>query len=462
MGRTLLSAAVLCAALAALGCTQTRAASKAAGGAHADVSCAACHGGGLPVTAANARVKDETCTAGGCHEDGGPGDVQIARVGFRHRDHARSSPIKATCAGCHTHPVGDPQDRTLVATGEACALCHAEELAGRSSDCRTCHRDPDHTPLTSQGVPVPHSALASSRTGCLRCHYDVAAPARTVSSRRCASCHGAGTLARGVGENLHPAHAGVACTGCHEGVRHRVLAMSSAVVLDCRDCHVQAHDARTDELGNPSAMCTGCHASTHQAQQRLVLGEVPGIPAEPSMKFTAGLTCRSCHAARGGAEADGATPLRGQATACAGCHRAEYRQVLAWWMEGTRQREAAVGAYLRQAETSLGESAPDSARKLLAWTRSSLALVGAGGGEHNLDLADAIFRQGVASVRTAYRLTGRAAPAAPALGSVPHVGFCSYCHYSLNERWQFERMPSEFHRSVLDTARIDAAESPAR
>ena len=65
-------------------------------------------------------------------------------------------------------------------------------------------------------------------------------------------------------------------------------------------------------------------------------------------------------------------------------------------------------------------------------------------------------------MRTAYQLTGVAAPAAPALGAAPHVGFCSYCHYSLNERWQFERMPSEFHRSVLDTLRINAAEAPAR
>ena len=180
------------------------------------------------------------------------------------------------------------------------------------------------------------------------------------------------------------------------------------------------------------------------------------------MKFTAGLTCRSCHAARPADDMRGTVPVRGQATACAGCHRAEYRQVLAWWQEGTRQREERVGAYLRQAETSLGQGAPDSARKLLDWTRRSLALVATGGGEHNIDLSDAIFRQGVASVRAAYRLGGRPAPPSPALGPVPHVGFCSYCHYSLNERWQFERMPSEFHRSVLDTLRINAAEAPAR
>lgn len=460
MGRSLLIAAAVC---AAFGCTPARAPSTGTGAAaHADLTCAACHLGGLPVTAANARVRDEACAAGGCHADDGPADVQLANVSFRHRDHARTGPIKATCAGCHTHPA-DTQDRNLVSTGEACALCHAEALAGRrSEDCRTCHKDPEHVPLTSQGVPIPHSALAASRTGCLRCHYDVAAPTRTVSSRRCASCHGAGTLARGVGENLHPVHAGVACTGCHEGVRHRVLAMSSAVVLECRDCHAAAHGVRTADLGNASGVCTPCHATTHQAQQRLVLGEVPGVSSEPSMKFTAGLTCRSCHAARRTDGGPASEPLRGQAAACAGCHRTEYRQVLAWWMEGTRQREALVGAYLRQAETALRAAAPDSARRLLAWTRSTLALVNAGGGEHNLDLTDSMLRQGLSTVRAAYGLAGVPAPPPPTLGSVPHVGFCSYCHYSLTERWQFERMPSEFHRSVLDTTRINAAAAPAR
>ena len=460
MGRSLLITATVC---AALGCAQTRAASEAPGGAaHARVTCAACHDEGVPVTAARARVRDEACTAGGCHEDGGPVDAQLAKVAFRHRNHAGIGPIKATCAGCHTHP-GNVEDRTLVATGDACALCHAEQLAGRrSSDCRTCHKEPDHTPLTSQGVPIPHSALAASRTGCLRCHYDVAAPTRTVSSRRCASCHGAGTLARGVGENLHPAHAGIACTGCHEGARHRVLAMSSAVTLDCRDCHAVAHEVPLGTLGNPSVTCEACHARTHQAQQRLVLGEVPGLPAEPSMKFTAGLTCRSCHAARASDDPRDTVPVRGQATACAGCHRPEYRQVLAWWMEGTRQRETVVGAYLRQAESALGGTAPDSARKLLAWARSTLAVVNAGGGEHNIDLTDEIFRRSLESVRAAYRLSGVGAPAAPALGSAPHVGFCTYCHYSMTDRWEFERMPSEFHKSVLDTLRINAAESPAR
>ncbi|HEX9108637.1 MAG TPA: cytochrome c3 family protein, partial [Longimicrobiales bacterium] len=359
MGRSLLISAALC---ALLGCAQTGVPPRVRlAAAHDDVTCAACHDGAAPASAAAAHSSDAACTASGCHADGGPSDVQLSSVSFRHREHGRSGGRVAPCAACHTH-AGKAEDRRLVSAGDACALCHAQQLAGkRSSDCRSCHKDPEHVPVTPQGVPIPHSALAESQTGCLRCHYDVSAPTRTVSSKRCAGCHADKTVAQGVGENLHPAHAGIACTGCHEGAKHRVLAMSSAVVLDCADCHAAAHRVRLAQLATPSRTCTACHAGAHQAQQRLLLGEVPGMPAEPSMKFAAGLNCRSCHTPPAGpAEAQ---PVRGQASACAGCHRAEYTQVLGWWRQGTRERADLVGAYVRQASAALGTGAPDSARR---------------------------------------------------------------------------------------------------
>ncbi len=468
MGRALLIAAALCAATACARRADPPAGLGMAG--HASLTCAACHGTGLQVTAANARVRDETCTSAGCHGDGGPVDVQLAQVRFRHRQHGATGPIKAPCAGCHVHP-GDSQDKTLASRGEACTLCHADQLTGRrSSDCRACHKDPVQVPVSSQGVPIPHSSLPVAETGCLRCHYDVSPPRTTVSTSRCGKCHEAGQARQGVGEDLHPAHGGVACTGCHEGVTHRVVSMSSAVTLDCRDCHGSAHGVQLASLGNPSATCNGCHATTHQAQQRLVLGQVAGMPPEPSMKFVAGMMCRSCHTTNGRAAGGtgsatlpgAATGLRGQASACAGCHRPEYTKVLSWWIEGTRERGVAVAAYMRTADAALGSSAPDSAHRLLASAREALAVVARAGGQHNLDLSDAIFRESVTRVRSAYRLAGRSAPPPPALGSEPHVGFCSYCHYSTHEPWDFNRMPAEFHRQVMDTARVLAAETPAR
>ena len=457
MGRALV---VTAAALLLVGCTRPAQTPGPKGSAHAELTCAACHGSGIEVTRATARVPDRACTSGGCHGGGGPTDVTLAGVSFRHRQHGHTGRIQGTCAGCHTH-AGNVREKRLAASGDACALCHADQLAGRhSTDCRACHQDPRHVPRTSQGVPIPHSSLPTLETGCLRCHYDVEAPRMAVSTSRCAGCHDSPQLPRGIGTDLHPEHAGVACTSCHEGASHRVVAMSSAVVLDCRDCHRIAHEVKLTEMGgNPSATCNGCHGQTHQAQQRLVLGEVPGMAPNPAMKFATGMTCRSCHTDGAGASA---TPVRGQAAACSGCHRPEYTQVLHWWLTGSGERLASVGAYVRSARDALGAGAPAATRSNLQSAADMLAVVREGGGEHNLELSDAIFRESVARVRTAYRLAGRGAPAAPGLGTVPHVGFCSYCHYSTEDPWDFDRMPAAFHKAVLDTMRVTAAQAPAR
>lgn len=454
MGRALVILVVLCTAYA---CGRPAGPPPPRGAtAHADLTCAACHGSGLQPTRATARVQDATCMRSGCHADGGPADATLRKVAFRHHEHGPRSQIKATCAGCHPH-VGDVKDKSLRATGDACTLCHADQLAGRrSADCRTCHKDPAEVPLTSQGVPIPHSSLQAAQTSCLRCHYDVAAPATGVPVKKCASCHQPGTVTAGLGKDLHPAHAGVGCAGCHEGASHRVVAISSAVRLDCRDCHTESHQVGLGALGNPSETCNGCHGQAHQAQQRLLIGQVAGVPVEPSMKFAAGMTCRSCHSAAGVAPRAAGTSLRGQSTACVGCHRPEYGRVLRWWIDGSRSRATAVSAYLEQAAASAG-AVPAGTRASLDTARMALAVVSRAGGEHNIEMTDAIFRDVIGRARAAYRAAGRPAPAAPALGNAPRVGFCSYCHYSTGDAWDFKSMPADFHRAVLDTLRMTAA-----
>ena len=85
-----------------------------------------------------------------------------------------------------------------------------------------------------------------------------------------------------------------------------------------------------------------------------------------------------------------------------------------------------------------------------------------GNKEHNIEMTDAIFRDAIARARAAYRQQGRVAPTPPGLGNPPRVGFCSYCHYSTGDAWDFKRMPADFHRAVLDTLRMNAAIQPPR
>jgi hypothetical protein len=452
MGRALL---IFCAAVLVTACAveDNRVPAEVADGtvphagltdSHVDLPCTACHTGAL-TGGRIAAVPRETCTSAGCHQEGGPAQVSTKTATFQHRDHARDSEMMLSCAGCHTHAAGRAPLQVSV---DACALCHLPDIRGGGTDeCRTCHLLPQHVALTSQGMPVPHSALPWIETGCVRCHYDVAEAPTRVASSRCVACHGRDTavVARGIATDLHPAHTAVTCTSCHEGDAHRVRAMSSAVQLVCADCHTREHGL---PVGAGDALtCNGCHVAVHQPQQRLLLGMLPGETSSPSSKFIAGMTCRSCGCGTT-ASTVGGDAIRGQAEACASCHRTEYRRVLAWWVDGTRQRTAAVSRYVARASAELGPAASDSARMLIESSVAMLALVGQAGGHHNLELSDRIFREAVTRVNRAYALQGRVPPAAPALGSPAHEGMCSYCHYSPNDPWDFRRMSPEFHRSL--------------
>jgi hypothetical protein len=411
------------------------------------MACASCHVGAR-ADSGRASVPREACMASGCHDDGGPELVQSGTVTFQHRAHGRTGEVLATCAGCHDHHT---PDEALHVEVDACALCHLTEVSGAEpADCRLCHQQPNHVALTSQAVPVPHSALPWVETGCVRCHYDVAEPPTRVSTQRCAECHAdVRTITeQGIGEDLHPQHEGVGCTSCHEKGSHHVRAMSSAVSLVCADCHTRAHALTLPTTGGETALCNDCHPTVHQPQQRMLLGvALDGEPAAPSTKFLAGITCRSCHSREPGTPASDEA-IRGQAEACAGCHTTEYRRVLDWWLVGSRQRARDVLAFTERGVRELA-SAPDSARRLVSSAHAMVTLVAEAGGQHNLELADRIFRESSARTVAAYRLAGRSAPLPPTLGPTAHEGLCTYCHYSRQDPWNFRNMPADFHERVL-------------
>ena len=455
-------ALLIIAALALLGCDQQpRPPARAASGeqaalpaaatadGHAGMACAACHQG-RKADIGRASVPRAACTASGCHEDAGPPVVTLANASFEHRNHGQDSEIALSCAGCHTHDRGTAPLRAAV---DGCALCHERELDDTNPNaCKTCHGKPTHIGLASQGMPVAHAVLPWLETGCSRCHYDVRADRSKVGTEVCASCHTRtpAVTRRGIGRDLHPAHGGVGCTSCHEAGLHRIGAMSSAVNLQCADCHGSAH-GQPVASGAQADVCSSCHLNAHVAQQRLVLGFVDGEPVLPSAKFTMGLTCRSCHVPPGSA-ATGTDPRRGQAAACAGCHEPEFARVLDWWQAGLRTRERVVGAYVAAAQRQLA-TALDTSRALVANAAALLRLVREAGGQHNLELSDLLFRTSVTDASNAYKLAGRAAPSAPQLGSTPRVGTCSFCHYGRSEALNYANMRPDLHDRLTRTKR---------
>lgn len=431
---------------------QTAAAVARPGDPHGKLACAACHQGGGADRGRDA-VPASSCQASGCHADGGPTEASIGGVTFQHQNHGEGGPVQASCAGCHTHEKGA---EPLKASVDACALCHLSQVqSAKAEDCRVCHSKPEQVEFTSQGVPIPHSSLPWIETGCVRCHYDVAKPPVAVPMSRCSQCHtDLDQLTReGIGEDLHPTHTGITCIACHDSGTHTVQAMSSSVDLVCANCHEIAHGQRITSGWKMSGTCDACHGSVHRAQQELVLGVLPGIKeALPSAKFLAGLTCASCHAPPASAEPS-AKPVRATAQACTGCHPSQYKTVLAWWRQGLQQKQKEAAAYVGTARQALAGARSDSAARLLASADTLLDLVQRAGGEHNLELADRVFRWSVERAQAAYRLAGKTAPPAPSFGIEPHAGLCSYCHYRTNDPWDFSRMSEKFHADVMEQVR---------
>jgi hypothetical protein len=411
---------------------------------HASLACAQCHEGGL-ADHREPAVPSRACTASGCHSDDVVVTVRLATVTFNHQRHVSDSTVAIGCAGCHAHQAGG---QPLTAGAETCGLCHAKELSqARGDDCRLCHSDPNWVGMTSQGVPIPHQDLPWIEGGCLRCHYEVTHPVHEVSLTRCAACHQNVDAAtrQGIGEDIHPSHTGVPCASCHEADNHRIEAMSSAVDLRCASCHAGVHGTEAAQASVDPSTCNTCHEGVHQDPQRMLLGLLPdSVAATPSNHFMNGLTCRSCH------RPDTGTGNVATSQACVDCHRPEYATVLKWWQQGVAERMRIVDSYVAgAARATAGRASTDSAAQAVARARSTLELLSAGGGEHNIPLAQRMFGDALRQAADAYRLAGKTAPPTPSMGRTPRPGLCTYCHYRLEELVISGQMNDAFHRSVV-------------
>lgn len=461
MGRRILLIGTGFVLLALAGCASTEGsqAAQEGGDPHAGYNCSACHEFTLGTETrlaaeqlmnadsitVRAPAPEARCSNSGCHEDAGPREVSFRSVTFQHRSHGGDTLVAMSCAGCHGHDTGG---QPLTASVDPCSLCHlSEQSAGNQGECRVCHSNLEHAGTTSQGLSIPHEGLSWIEGGCVRCHYDVTSAPTEVSVLACRACHDdSNVVARGIGEDLHTDHTGVGCTSCHQGEAHQIQAMSTSVALECAQCHQEAHAVAVSVAFPDAATCNDCHTGSHTAQQRMVLGLLPGVESpQPSEKFMDGLTCRSCHVPDPGANA--ATPVAGSEVGCQQCHRSEYRTVLDWWIDGSDDRLRQVRNALGRAENALGD-APGAAMRLDS-ARVLVGLVEEGGATHNLHLAHRLLVQASDQINQAYLDATRSPPAPPELGRDPRMGLCSYCHYRLNDPWLFEEMSGDFHREVL-------------
>ena len=402
---------------------------------HEKVACVGCHRS-LAADSGRGPVPDEGCTSRNCHPGGGPDTARVALVRFAHRAHPDGRGATVTCAACHTHA---PGSAAMTTDTTACALCHVTDLAeargGRQPNCRSCHANPQHAPTTSQGVPISHAQIDAEHVPCTRCHYQVL-EGNAAQVDKCAGCH-RDTVVAAVrsADTLHATHPNFRCEACHGPVRHRVVAMSTSVELDCLECHRFGH-RRPNHPADivATARCAGCHTDVHAAEQRLILGLLPGEPIRPSPMFMGGVTCRSCHVAPGQPGPRAGRPLVSNEAACTGCHGSQWTGILSRWRRGYQRREAWVGAYIAAAVRAAGDSArPAAARAQVRQAQSLLAFLRAAGPLHNLPASDRIMRDALDLAYRSYRTAGLSAPARPELGPPVQTGTCLSCHYGIEE-----------------------------
>jgi len=419
---------MLALAAALAGCARQRPVAK---NPHGAVACVGCHRAG-PTPSGRAGVPDVACSARGCHPSGGPDTAHIAMVSFRHAAHPMSANRTVPCAACHTHDAGST---VLKADSSTCALCHFSQLSSpRDSGCATCHPQPRHTTMTSQGVPLSHAMLRQARVPCTRCHYRVVEGDTIVAVARCAACHKAKPPAKlPPADSAHAEHPELSCRSCHAPILHHVVAMSGSIALACLDCHARQHRRRLPADSSQSAKCADCHAGVHAEQQRLMIGLMPGEELKPSLMFMGGVTCRSCHVAPDAPSPRPGTSLKPTSAVCVGCHGNAWNGVLERWDRGYQRRRGWIDAYLRAAEADLGARAPAPALARLAEARGLMAFVQRAKPAHNLAAADQVMRQALRLATEAYALTARTPPPPPELGPEVRPGSCFACHYGIEE-----------------------------
>jgi len=211
---------------------------------HAEVDCRACHGPGrqgLPsVTLTAARLgsagvlfgAETACEA--CHAD--PHRWAVARP----------------CAACHGTRGFRPSGMDIAAHSK---LGFVLEGAHRAVPCSACHNDlaPARRPLSTlvrASREWPAMSLAAP-TACARCHRNPhgAEFARRRDQGRCDGCHDAQAWApagrfdhnRDAVFALDRAHAGVACSRCHQSrsAAGTVVTVYRPLSGACESCHVE-------------------------------------------------------------------------------------------------------------------------------------------------------------------------------------------------------------------------------
>jgi hypothetical protein len=247
-------------------------------GAHAQVTCVACHGEKLDLTA-RTSCRD-------CHDS----DERQAHSGAFDREMAVA---QKSCDQCHT--TADWKQSTYAAARHPLPLIESHAIK-----CEDCHGVAKH-----QFPRLPATALAAQGPldqSCVACHNDVH---DGKFSQDCASCHGFKAFTQdakfsneqhaAIGFPIEQAHLKASCEDCH-GARTpsgglRQLAIADALTKGCVVCHTD-DDPHRGQFAEQA--CKSCH--TEAAWKPSTYDEVrhqrSRLPLQGAHKA---VPCAACH-----------------------------------------------------------------------------------------------------------------------------------------------------------------------
>ncbi len=275
--------------------------------------CASCH-----EDAHAGRFAPATCES--CHEDG---VWEVSTFDHTVTGYALDGAhAEVTCAACH----GLGEDRVACLPHAACSDCHASdsphEGTAATATCESCHRtaawsavtfdhattgfalEGKHQPLACTDCHTGPSFVGAAAT-CTSCHEDDKPPQHFEGA--CETCHApAGWRPATLGGRDH-AVTGFPLTGVHTTLECGACHTPGTTTLGpfCQDCHGD-EDPHRNLAGNT---CESCHSATDWSTIRFLHAST-GWPLRGPHHLAA---CVDCHA----------TGFVGTPTACVRCHQAE-------------------------------------------------------------------------------------------------------------------------------------------
>ena len=314
-----------------------------------------------------AEIEDGSCLRSGCH---GKRLVEAYsteefknHVVFDHRPHLAGvrRGKRLRCTSCHAQIVVGTH---MEVTTTTCYLCHFKESdlhdVREMSACRLCHQrlpdemiehtvpDAEEPARAADTVSFNHAEFIADRNvDCRSCHVNSVQGNGEAKRDRCFDCHNIPEHLNRFDdiEFIHDNHItehNVTCERCHEAIRHEV---------------------QTQFLGMEQA-CNRCHSSLHNGQRSMYLGVGGRGVGErmPSVKYSRMVDCSGCH--YGEVDTSQGSHWLGYSrgisrAGCDNCHGDEaedYWEALQDYIGGIKERLTEVKGLLGRARSLAGSA----------------------------------------------------------------------------------------------------------